>query len=91
MRILLDESIPHKLRLLIGTNHTVATAWFQGWSGLKNGAVLDVAEEAGFGLFIPADQQLNYQQIFRAAKLPSCVEHEQLGIHQGPRRFDCGG
>jgi hypothetical protein len=36
--------------------HTVATAWFEGWSGLKNGALLDAAEEAGFELFITADQ-----------------------------------
>ena len=46
MRIILDESVPQKLRLLI-EGHTVVTAWYQGWSGLKNGALLDAAEEAG--------------------------------------------
>jgi len=40
----------------------VVTTWFQGWSGLKNGALLTVAEEAGFDLFITADQELTYQQ-----------------------------
>ncbi len=40
----------------------VVTAWFQGWSGLKNGALLDAAEAAGFDLFITADQELSYQQ-----------------------------
>lgn len=62
MTILLDESIPQKLRLLINSRHTVVTTWFQGWSGLKNGALLAAAEEAGFDLFVTADQELHYQQ-----------------------------
>ncbi len=62
MKILLDESVPQKLRLLIEGGHTVVTAWYQGWSGLKNGALLDAAEQAGFDLFITADQELSYQQ-----------------------------
>jgi hypothetical protein len=62
MRILLDESVPQKLRLLLDSRHAVATTWFQGWSGLKNGALLAAAEEAGFELFLTADQELNYQQ-----------------------------
>ena len=48
MKIILDESVPQKLRLLIEGGHMAVTAWFQGWSGLKNGALLDAAEEAGF-------------------------------------------
>ena len=52
MKILLDESTLQKLRLLIDNRHVVVTTWFQGWSGLKNGARLAAAEEAGFDLFI---------------------------------------
>jgi hypothetical protein len=62
MRIILDESVPQKLRLLIEGGSTVVTTWFQGWSGLKNGALLTEAEKAGFDLFITADQELSYQQ-----------------------------
>jgi len=62
MKIILDESTPQKLRLLIEDGHSVVTTWFQGWSGLKNGALLSAAEEAGFDLFITADQELSYQQ-----------------------------
>ena len=62
MKIILDESAPQKLRLLIDNRHIVVTTWFQGWSGLKNGALLAAAEEAGFDLFITADQELSYQQ-----------------------------
>jgi hypothetical protein len=39
MKIILDESVPQKLRLLIEGGHTVITTSFQGWSGLKNGAL----------------------------------------------------
>ena len=62
MKIILDQSVPQKLRLLIEGGHTVVTVWYQGWSGLKNGALLDAAEQAGFDLFITADQELSYQQ-----------------------------
>ena len=62
MKILLDESVPQKLRLIIEGGHTIVTAWYQGWSGLKNGALLNAAEAAGFDLFITADQELSYQQ-----------------------------
>ena len=62
MRILLDESTPQKLRLLIDSRHAVFTTQFQGWSGLKNGELLTVAERSGFDLFITADQEISYQQ-----------------------------
>jgi hypothetical protein len=62
MKIILDESAPQKLRLLIDGRHVVVTTWFQGWSGLKNGALLAAAEAAGFDLFITADQEISYQQ-----------------------------
>jgi hypothetical protein len=73
MKILLDESVPQKLRLSIEGEHTVATAWFQGWSGLENGALLDAAEEAGFELFITADQALSYQQNLAGRKIALVV------------------
>lgn len=69
MKILLDESTPQKLRLIIAGDHTVVTAWFQGWFGLKNGALLDAAEGAGFDIFITADQELTYQQNLTGRKM----------------------
>jgi hypothetical protein len=52
MKIILDESVPQKLRLLI-EGHTVVTVGFRGWSGLKNGELLTAAEEAGYELRSP--------------------------------------
>jgi len=73
MKIILDESVPQKLRLLIEGGHTVVTTWFQGWSGLKNGALLNAAEEAGFELFITADQEMRYQQNLAGRKMALAV------------------
>ena len=73
MKILLDESVPHGLRLIIESGHTVITAWYQGWSGLENGALLNAAEEAGFDLFITADQELSYQQNLKGLKMAVLV------------------
>ncbi len=73
MNIILDESTPQKLRLLIEDHHTVTTTWYQGWSGLKNGELLNVAEAAGFELFITADQELKYQQNLKGRKLALLV------------------
>ena len=73
MKIILDESVPQKLRLLIEGGHTVVTVWYQGWSGLKNGALLDAAEQAGFDLFITADQELSYQQNLTGRKMALVV------------------
>jgi len=69
MKIILDESVPQNLRLLIKGGHTVVTVRYQGWSGWKNGALLDAAEYAGFDLFITADQELSYQQNLTGRKM----------------------
>ena len=62
MKILLDESVPQKLRLLIDPRRHVVTTWCRGWSGLKNGSLLAVAEPDGFELFVTADQEIAYQR-----------------------------
>ena len=58
---------------MIEGGHTVVTTWYQGWSGLKNGALLTAAEGAGFDLFITADQELTYQQNFAGRKMAVLV------------------
>ncbi len=61
MRILLDECVPVQIsRALPG--HSVRSAQQMGWTGLSNGELLDLAEQAGFDLLIIADKNLRYQQ-----------------------------
>lgn len=60
MRVLLDESLP---RTLVAHFSSVAveTVYDRGWSGFKNGELLQRASES-FDVFLTADQNLPYQQ-----------------------------
>lgn len=69
MRLLLDESVPRRLRRALPA-HTVKTAVEMGWSGVKNGALLVLAS-AEFEAFITVDRNLPYQQ--NIAALPIAV------------------
>ena len=60
MRLLLDESVPSRLRRsLVG--HDVCTVVEMGWSGVKNGKLLALAATE-FDAFITVDKNLPYQQ-----------------------------
>ena len=69
MRLLLDESIPVKLRHALPT-HAVRTAVEMGWSGVKNGKLLALAS-VEFDAFITVDKNLPFQQNLKA--LPVAV------------------
>lgn len=60
MRLLLDESVPKRLRQHLPA-HDVKTVVEMGWSGVKNGALLALAG-SGFDAFITVDKNLPYQQ-----------------------------
>ena len=60
MRVLLDECVPRKLRREL-SEHDVFTVTEQGWSGIKNGELLALAEK-DFDLFLTVDQNLKFQQ-----------------------------
>ena len=61
MKILLDECIPRKLKHSLPDHecHTVPEA---GLAGKKNGSLLDLAESAGFEIFVTMDKGLEYEQ-----------------------------
>jgi hypothetical protein len=61
VKVLLDENLPHKLRGLL-PDHEVMTVAFMGWGGLKNGELLNTAEDAGFDVFVTGDQTIHYEQ-----------------------------
>ena len=71
MRILLDESLPRRLRGKL-PGHCVSTVTQCGWSGLENGELLRVAAN-DFDVFLTADQNLEYQQNLRALPLAIIV------------------
>lgn len=47
------------------TGHEVFTVTEMKWSGIRNGELLTLAINAGFAVFVTADQNLKYQQNLR--------------------------
>ncbi|HLM58557.1 MAG TPA: DUF5615 family PIN-like protein [Pyrinomonadaceae bacterium] len=60
MRVLLDECVPRKLKRELA-GHEVLTVTERGWSGVKNGKLLSLAESE-FDVFLTVDQNLKFQQ-----------------------------
>lgn len=60
MHLLLDENLPRRLKfLLIGFD--VSTVAEMGWSGTKNGTLLQLAA-ANFDVLVTMDRGIEYQQ-----------------------------
>ncbi len=70
--MLIDESLPEKLRFLI-FGHTVFTVRFQGWLAIKNGELVQRAEDAGMDVLMTGDQNLSYQQNMQARRIALVV------------------
>jgi predicted nuclease of predicted toxin-antitoxin system len=80
MRILLDECVDERLRHSFPA-HDCQTAHFLGFAGLKNGALLSAAENAGFDVILTVDQHMPDQQSFikrRIALLILCAPSSRL-------------
>ncbi len=60
MRLLLDESLPRKLKGRLAP-HEVRTVPEMGWASKTNGELLRLAEQQ-FEVFLTADQKLPHQQ-----------------------------
>jgi hypothetical protein len=60
VRVLLDECVPRRLRREL-PEHDVRTVNEMGWSGIKNGPLLQRAAQE-FDVFLTVDQGIEYQQ-----------------------------
>jgi glutamate racemase len=72
MRILFDQGTPVPLRKAL-SEHSIATAYECGWSALKNGELLQSAEDGGFEILITTDMNLRYQQNLASRKIAVIV------------------
>jgi len=70
--ILFDNNVPRGLALALAA-HTVIEARERGWHLLKNGDLLQAAEDAAFDLFITSDKNIRYQQNLTNRKLAVVV------------------
>ncbi len=57
MRVQLDEDVPIRLRLYFSDEITVETVEYRGWKGLKNGALLRVAQNH-FDVLVTRDDSI---------------------------------
>jgi hypothetical protein len=79
MLILFDHGTPRSIaRWLRG--HTVVEAVARGWDRLPNGALLSVAEEAGFDILLSTDKNIRYQHNLTGRRIAVVV----LGNPQRP-------
>jgi predicted nuclease of predicted toxin-antitoxin system len=99
MKILFDQGTPVPLRHSF-PDHSVSTAYEQGWSDLSNGHLLATAERTGYDLFITTDQNLRYQQsvtgrhlaivVLRSTSWPR-IQHHIAAIQSVVARITAGG
>jgi len=62
MKILLDESLPIKLKRTFGEDYEVLTVKDMEWLGKKNSELLKLIIENSFDYFVTVDRNLPYQQ-----------------------------
>jgi hypothetical protein len=67
--------------------HEVVTAYERGWSTLKNGELLAIAEEQEFDVLITTDTNLRYQQNLVSRRIAIVV----LGTTSWPRIKSAAG
>ncbi len=61
MRVLMDECLNWRLGRAL-TGHFCVSVQRMGWSGVQNGALLKLAEENQFDVFLTGDRNLAFQQ-----------------------------
>lgn len=61
MKILLDECLPKRLKLLL-KDLEVKTVTEMGWRNLKNGVLLQTASNNKFDMLLTIDKNLEFQQ-----------------------------
>ena len=61
MRVLLDEHLDRRLRLLFDPEHEVVSVGERGWAGMKDGALLQGAQ-VEFDVLVTMDRGIAHQQ-----------------------------
>lgn len=72
MKRLFDQGTPVPLRNHL-RDYVVETAYEKGWSNIKNGDLITLAEADGFDALVTTDQNLRYQQKLTGRKLSVVV------------------
>ena len=70
--MLLHENLDRRLRTSLGPRE-VFTASYKGWGRLKNGRLLEAAEDEGVEVLVTGDQTLRYEQNLSGRRLAVVV------------------
>lgn len=65
MRILLDECVPRPLKREF-SDYEIRIVVEMGWSGKKNGELLQLMAQEGYTILLTTDRNLRYQQLQQA-------------------------
>jgi hypothetical protein len=65
LRVLFDHNLPHKLRTELSTlsQHEIVTASYMGWQKLKNGELLQMAEETDLRFSLAATRRSSMSRV----------------------------
>src|SRR5688500_13498714 len=83
MRVLLDESVPRRLKKDM-PGYAVMTVPEMGWASIKNGELLELAQES-FDVFVTVDRGMRFQQnlsAFDIAVVVIVVRHNKYEFLQ---------
>lgn len=72
MRLLLDESVTHKLIPVLAREHEVVAVQKLNWDGRPDGSILALAR-GQFDAMITTDQKIPYQQRITEADVPIVI------------------
>ncbi len=73
MKLLLDESVPARLRAVFPKSIQVETAARMGWASMKNGDLLRAAAARGFDAIATVDRNMEFQQNRDTLPIPVVV------------------
>ncbi|MEW7281048.1 DUF5615 family PIN-like protein [Aquimarina sp. 2201CG1-2-11] len=62
MELLLDENLPRKLKYRFNEKYEVLTVPEMGWSGIKNGDLLQRMESKNLKVLLSIDKNMSHQQ-----------------------------
>lgn len=81
MRILIDECLNWRLGRAL-TGHYCASVQKMGWSGIKNGQLLGLAQEQ-FDVFLTGDRNLSFQQDITKFRIAVVIlQSKGIQLHQ---------
>jgi hypothetical protein len=79
MKILFDNGTPKPIAISL-SGHAITFARRIGWHELKNGELIERAEEAGYEVLVSTDKNIRYQQNLAGRKIALVI----LGNQQWP-------